>query len=110
MAAKLEPKLDEVAIATWAETVTPPLAAVRSELPPSVRLVAVSKLKPAEALRAAYNCGQRTFGENYVAELVEKASHPALASLDDIKFVFVGHLQSNRASKPRTPICELARL
>ena len=39
--------------------------------PGSVRLVAVSKTKPATAIREAYAAGQRVFGENYVQELVD---------------------------------------
>ena len=61
----------------------------------SVRLVAVSKTKPVAAIRAAYEAGQRDFGENYVQELNEKAS--ALADLPDIRFHFIGALQRNKA-------------
>jgi len=60
---------------------------------PAPRLVAVSKTKPVEAVRAAFDAGQRDFGENYVQELLEKA--PALPS--DIRWRFIGHLQSNKA-------------
>jgi len=59
---------------------------------PAPRLVAVSKTKPVEAVRAAFDAGQRDFGENYVQELLEKA--PALPS--DIRWRFIGHLQSNK--------------
>jgi pyridoxal phosphate enzyme (YggS family) len=55
-------------------------------------LVAVSKTKPAEDIRALYELGQRDFGENYVQELVDKqAVLPA-----DIRWHFIGHLQSNK--------------
>ncbi|GIL44214.1 hypothetical protein Vafri_1741 [Volvox africanus] len=57
-----------------------------------VRLVAVSKTKPVEALQEAYDAGQRVFGENYVQEMLDKA--PALPS--DIHWHFIGHLQSNK--------------
>ena len=40
----------------------------------NVRLVAVSKTKPIEVIKEAYDCGIRDFGENYVDELVEKSS------------------------------------
>lgn len=43
------------------------------DAPGGPRLVAVSKTKPAEMLREAYDAGQRRFGENYVQELIEKA-------------------------------------
>lgn len=58
----------------------------------NVTLVAVSKTKPAEDIQALYNLGQRDFGENYVQELVDKqVILPA-----DIKWHFIGHLQSNK--------------
>ena len=63
--------------------------------PASVRLVAVSKTKPAEDIRRAHAEGQRDFGENYVQELAAKAA--ALADLTDIRFHFIGHLQRNKA-------------
>jgi PLP dependent protein len=61
----------------------------------SIRLVAVSKTKPAEDIRAAYAAGQRDFGENYVQEMVAKAD--ALADLPDLRLHFIGHLQRNKA-------------
>ena len=63
---------------------------VGSGVPP--RLVAVSKTKPVADLQAAYDAGQRHFGENYVQEIVEKS--PKLP--DDIQWHFIGHLQSNK--------------
>ncbi|KAJ2495181.1 hypothetical protein GGI11_008518 [Coemansia sp. RSA 2049] len=56
------------------------------------RLVAVSKYKPASDIRAAYEAGQRHFGENYVQELAEKAH----ALPTDIQWHFIGRLQSNK--------------
>jgi len=55
-------------------------------------LVAVSKTKPIEDIKALYDLGQRDFGENYVQELTEKAQQ--LPS--DIRWHFIGHLQSNK--------------
>ena len=63
----------------------------------SVRLVAVSKTKPPEAIRAAYAAGQRDFGENYAQELAEKAA--ALSDLDGIAWHFIGRLQRNKAKQ-----------
>jgi pyridoxal phosphate enzyme (YggS family) len=63
--------------------------------PADVRLIAVSKTKPAEAIREAYALGQRDFGENYAQELVQKAEE--LADLTDLRWHFIGHLQSNKA-------------
>lgn len=63
--------------------------------PATVRLVAVSKTKPAAMIREAYAAGQRDFGENYAQELAEKAA--ALADLTELRWHFIGHLQSNKA-------------
>ena len=68
------------------------LELVRAELPSNVTLIAVSKTKPLAALQAAYNAGQRHFGENKVQEMVEKAQQ--LPS--DIKWHLIGHLQTNK--------------
>ena len=57
-----------------------------------VTLVAVSKTKPNEDIQALYDLGQRDFGENYVQELVDKAA----ALPKDIRWHFIGHLQSNK--------------
>lgn len=58
---------------------------------PCPELLAVSKYHPAESIREAWDCGQRQFGENYVQELVDKAS-----ALPEIEWHFIGHLQSNK--------------
>ncbi|XP_047407513.1 pyridoxal phosphate homeostasis protein [Sciurus carolinensis] len=64
------------------------------------RLVAVSKTKPADMVIEAYGHGQRTFGENYVQELLEKASNPKiLSSCPEIKWHFIGHLQKQNVNK-----------
>eukprot|EP00471_Norrisiella_sphaerica_P007633 CAMPEP_0184493830 /NCGR_PEP_ID=MMETSP0113_2-20130426/27068_1 /TAXON_ID=91329 /ORGANISM="Norrisiella sphaerica, Strain BC52" /LENGTH=221 /DNA_ID=CAMNT_0026879277 /DNA_START=188 /DNA_END=853 /DNA_ORIENTATION=- len=57
-----------------------------------VELIAVSKTKPVELLRYAYESGQRAFGENYAQELIEKA--PQMP--DDVEWHFIGKLQSNK--------------
>ncbi len=57
-----------------------------------VKLIAVSKTKPAEDILEAYNAGQRLFGENMVQELVEKYERLP----KDIKWHLIGHLQSNK--------------
>lgn len=62
--------------------------------PAGVALVAVSKMHDASAVRAAYEAGQRLFGENYVQELDEKAR--ALEALPGIEWHFIGHLQRNK--------------
>ncbi|NXA41710.1 PLPHP protein, partial [Eudromia elegans] len=64
------------------------------------RLVAVSKTKPADMVLEAYEHGQRSFGENYVQELLEKASDARiLSSCPEIKWHFIGHLQKNNVNK-----------
>ncbi|MEG1684613.1 MAG: YggS family pyridoxal phosphate-dependent enzyme [Bacteroides sp.] len=68
------------------------LLAIIEELPSNVRLVAVSKFHPKEAIEQAYKVGQRIFGENKVQEMTEK--YEALPK--DIKWHFIGHLQTNK--------------
>jgi pyridoxal phosphate enzyme (YggS family) len=57
-----------------------------------ITLVAVSKTKPIEDILELYNLGHRDFGENYVQELVEKSERLP----KDIRWHFIGHLQSNK--------------
>lgn len=65
----------------------------------AVRLIAVSKTFPAEAIRAAYDAGLCEFGENRVQEFQEKATVLNLASaLPGVQFHLIGHLQSNKVS------------
>ncbi len=64
----------------------------KNELPPKVKLVAVSKFKPVKDIMEAYEAGQRCFGENRPQELATKA--PLLPK--DIEWHFIGHLQSNK--------------
>ncbi|MFI5205580.1 MAG: YggS family pyridoxal phosphate-dependent enzyme, partial [Candidatus Paceibacterales bacterium] len=68
------------------------LAEIKSELPKHVTLVAVSKTKPVELIKEAYEAGQRDFGENYAQELAEKE----LQLPKDIKWHAIGHLQTNK--------------
>lgn len=65
---------------------------IRSQLPETVCLVAVSKTKPVNDIREAYDAGQRIFGENRVQELLAK--QPLLPA--DIKWHLIGHLQTNK--------------
>jgi pyridoxal phosphate enzyme (YggS family) len=62
----------------------------------AIRLVAVSKTFPIDAVRAAYDAGQRDFGENRVQELLPKID--AAADMQ-IRWHLIGHLQSNKARK-----------
>lgn len=63
----------------------------------AVTLVAITKTFPAGVIREAYECGLRDFGENYVQEFEAKAAE--LAGLNEARFHFVGHLQSNKARR-----------
>ena len=60
--------------------------------PASVRLVAVSKTKPASMVEEAFRAGQTLFGENYVQELAAKAAEVS----SPVEWHFIGHLQSNK--------------
>lgn len=57
-----------------------------------VTLVAVSKTKPVEMLKEAYNAGQRIFGENKVQEIMDKYD----AMPKDVQWHMIGHLQRNK--------------
>ena len=87
-------------------TISDRLAAIRGRIdaaarsagrdPSSVRLVAVSKTHPIDAIREAFQAGQREFGENRVQEALQKIS----ASADlPIRWHLIGHLQTNKARK-----------
>jgi len=71
-------------------------ASVAGRDPNSVRLLAVSKTFPPEAIRAVHALGQKAFGENYVQECVEKID--SLADLTDIEWHLIGPLQSNKTA------------
>uniref|UniRef100_G3MNG3 Pyridoxal phosphate homeostasis protein n=1 Tax=Amblyomma maculatum TaxID=34609 RepID=G3MNG3_AMBMU len=98
--------MSEVDVARALQLVREKITVASAGLPgPSPRLVAVSKTKPKELVIAAYNEGQRHFGENYIQELVEKANNPEiLRDCPQIKWHFIGRLQSNKVSKlPKIP-------
>ena len=63
----------------------------------SVRLLAVTKIFSADAIRDAYGLGLREFGENYVQEMEQKA--PLVADLEGARFHLIGHLQSNKTKR-----------
>jgi pyridoxal phosphate enzyme (YggS family) len=87
--------LTDSPIAAHLQTVHDQIAAAARSAgrdPESVRLVAVSKTKPAAMVDEAFRAGQRLFGENYVQELVAKAAEVA----SPVEWHFIGHLQSNK--------------
>lgn len=87
------------------ESITRNLAEIRRRIdaaclkagrnPHTVRLVAVSKTKPADKIREAFDAGQIDFGESYVQEFMEKQADPLLEHLP-LQWHFIGHLQSNK--------------
>ena len=68
------------------------ISQIKATLPDHVRLVAVSKFHPIEALQEAYEGGQRIFGESKVQEMTQKSE----ALPKDIEWHFIGHLQTNK--------------
>ena len=95
------------------------IIAIRQELPPEVKLVAVSKFHPVEAIREAYAAGQRCFGENRPQEFARKVAEvdawlrgrdsdtraiplegvqgvKANGVSDEVQWHFIGHLQTNK--------------
>lgn len=77
------------------------IARLREEIPPEVRLIAVSKTHSAAKIRLAYAAGIRDFGENRFQEAQQKQAE--LEDLPDIRWHFIGHLQKIRR-KRRSPI------
>src|SRR5690606_25499417 len=73
-------------------SITERLNAIKSQLPESVVLVAVSKTRTAEETMAAYQTGHRVFGENKVQEMVQKWE----ILPKDIQWHMIGHLQRNK--------------
>jgi pyridoxal phosphate enzyme (YggS family) len=71
------------------------IISLKSKIPPSVRLVAVSKTKPVTDILIAYNAGQRCFGENRVQEILNKKGFLP----DNIEWHLIGHLQSNKVKQ-----------
>lgn len=77
---------------------------IKSELPSGVKLVAVSKFHPLEAVQEAYKAGQKVFGENRPQELAAKVpafnewlktEYPEVPQ-DEVEWHFLGHLQTNK--------------
>ncbi|HOY30932.1 MAG TPA: YggS family pyridoxal phosphate-dependent enzyme [Bacteroidales bacterium] len=73
-------------------TISDKIKSLQEQLPAGVQLVVVSKTQPVKEIVAAYDAGQRIFGENKVQELAEKK---ALLP-DDIQWHMIGHLQTNK--------------
>ncbi len=73
------------------------LAKIQQRVPPSVRLIGITKTFSADVVRRAYEASLREFGENKVQEALAKQAE--LRDLVDITWHFIGHIQSNKARK-----------
>ncbi|MBD2604878.1 YggS family pyridoxal phosphate-dependent enzyme [Scytonema hofmannii FACHB-248] len=73
------------------------ITTIRSSLPDSVRLIAVTKQVSTEVMRSAYAAGVRDFAESRIQEATSKQVE--LQDLTGITWHFIGHLQSNKAKK-----------
>ncbi|NES77236.1 MULTISPECIES: YggS family pyridoxal phosphate-dependent enzyme [Okeania] len=79
------------------ESITERITKIRSNLPASIRIIAVTKQVSVDAIRTAYAAGIRDFGENKVQEAEEKQGQ--LRDLPNITWHMIGHLQGNKAAK-----------
>lgn len=70
---------------------------INEQIPSHVRLIAISKQVSADAIREAYAAGVRDFGESRIQEALPKQEQ--LQDLPDIRWHFIGHLQTNKAKK-----------
>ncbi|NJN58396.1 MAG: YggS family pyridoxal phosphate-dependent enzyme [Leptolyngbyaceae cyanobacterium SL_5_9] len=73
------------------------LSQIWQTLPPSTRLIAVTKQVSVEAMREAYAAGVRDFGESRIQEAAQKQAQ--LQDLADVTWHLIGHLQTNKAAK-----------
>lgn len=76
------------------------IAKLPEDMDPEVILIAVSKKQSKKSIIEAYRCGHKHFGENYVHELFDKSNDSEIVRhCPEIKWHFIGHLQTNKASK-----------
>lgn len=92
--------MSEVNPPSISQTITSRINQIRANIPPQVKLVAVSKYTTSEAVRAAYAAGIRDFGESRVQD--SKVKQTELADLTDITWHMIGSLQSNKARQAIT--------
>jgi len=78
-------------------TIASRIESIRLTLPPSTRLIAVSKQVSSDYIRQAYRAGVRDFAESKLQEAISKQQE--LKDLPDISWHFIGHLQANKARK-----------
>lgn len=89
--------MSEVNSEAIAQRIADRLNQIRVNLPPQVKLVAVSKYTTTESIRAAYDAGVRDFAESRVQDA--KIKQTELADLTDITWHMIGSLQSNKAKQ-----------
>ncbi|MEM9271838.1 MAG: YggS family pyridoxal phosphate-dependent enzyme [Cyanobacteria bacterium P01_F01_bin.143] len=82
---------------TFNSAITEKIKDLLQEIPPQVKLIAVSKQVSAEAMRIAYEAGVRDFAENRLQEAIAKQVE--LQDLTDICWHFIGHIQTKKARK-----------
>lgn len=80
-----------------AQAIAQRIAEVRQNIPPQVRLIAISKQVSVESMRAAYDAGIRDFGESRIQEA--EAKQDQLRDLTDVTWHLIGHLQTNKAAR-----------
>ena len=73
------------------------IAAIKSEIPQNVKLIAITKQVGVESMEQAYQAGARNFGENRLQEALSKQQQ--LSNLTDVSWHFIGHIQKNKAKK-----------
>lgn len=66
------------------------------KLNPNICIIAVSKSQPIESIVSLYEMGQKDFGENYIQELHQKSLELEKRGIRDLRWHFIGHLQSNK--------------
>ena len=91
------PSTESAATPDSAARLSEKVAAVRDRIPPTVRLIAVTKTFPDSIIRLAHAEGIRDFAENKVQEALEKQAK--LGDLTDVTWHFIGHIQSNKSRK-----------
>lgn len=73
------------------------IAEIKEQIPPQVRLIAITKQVTIDKMKVAYEVGIRDFGENRLQEALSKQQQ--LQNLPDITWHFIGHIQTNKARK-----------
>jgi len=89
--------MPEVSTEAIADRIQHQINKLRTNIPPQVKLIAVSKYTTTDAIRAAYDAGVRDFGESRIQD--SKVKQTELADLTDISWHMIGSLQSNKTKQ-----------